>query len=328
MENSEPREKLQMRVVQRREVADDIVEFKLGSDDNGPLEPVNAGAHITVATPSGAMRRYSIVNPSSPSDHSGHSDPDIDHYVIAVKKDAASRGGSVSMHEALQEGDSIDVEPPQNDFPLSEAPEYLLIAGGIGVTPIYSMARQLSTQNKPFLLIYCVRSANEAAYLDELRDLCGEQLLLHEDGGDAERVFDFWDLFETPGKAHVFCCGPQGLMEEIRAISGHWPEKSIHFEDFKPIEVVRQDDSAFDVVLAKQNLTLEVPADRTILETLRDAGITVPSSCESGTCGTCKCNLLEGTADHRDSVLMDDEKSDHIMICVSRAREGSLVLDL
>src|SRR5690606_8281346 len=120
---------------------------------------------------------------------------------------------------------------------------------------------------------------------------------------DLEQVYDFWDHFEKPQPTHVYCCGPKPLMEEIKAISGHWPEGRIHFEDFKPVEVIRADDVAFDVELAKSGKTVHVPADRSILEAVRDAGVRTVSSCESGTCGSCKTKLLAGDVDHRDMVL-------------------------
>jgi phthalate 4,5-dioxygenase reductase subunit len=261
------------------------------------------------------MRRYSLVNDGT----------EPTEYVIALKREAESRGGSASMHEEAVEGMVLAVEPPQNDFALVDAPKYLLIAGGIGVTPILSMARHLKAEGKPFQVIYCTRSAEETAYLEDMKDLGAT---IHHDGGDLDAFYDFWDHFEEPGREHVYCCGPAPLMEEIKAISGHWPEGRVHFEDFKGADVVRADDVAFHVTLAKSGRTIEVPADRSILEALRAAGEQTVSSCESGTCGTCKCTLVSGEADHRDMVLMDEEKADHIMICVSRAKQGDLVVDL
>ncbi|VVT31342.1 PDR/VanB family oxidoreductase [Rhizobium sp. EC-SD404] len=232
------------------------------------------------------------------------------------------------MHEDAQIGTTLTIGSPENDFPLKEAPRYLLIAGGIGVTPIYAMATELAEKGKDFQIIYCTRSADETAYLEEMRSAFGNRLQIHHDDGDPEKIYDFWDHFEEARNMHVYCCGPQPLMEEIKAISGHWPEGRVNFEDFKPVEIVRADDLPFEVELAKSGKTVTVPADRSILEAVRDAGIPTVSSCESGTCGTCKCGLVAGDPDHRDMVLMDDEKDDYIMICVSRAKDGNLVLDL
>lgn len=308
----------QVTVTERRDLTPTISEFVLKPAPGDNLPPIFAGAHVTLRTPSGAMRRYSVVNP----------DMTPENYVIAVKREVESRGGSASMHEVANVGTVLDLTEVENSFALTEAPDYLLIAGGIGVTPILSMARELDRASKPFRIIYCSRNANETAYLGEMMSAYGDRLTLHHDGGDPAEVYDFWDHFEEPQKTHIFCCGPKPLMEEIRAISGHWPEGRVHFEDFKPVEVVRDDDVPFEVELHKSGRTITVPADRSILEALRDSGEPTVSSCESGTCGTCKTRLIAGDADHRDMVLMDEEKAKKIMICVSRSEGGRLVLDL
>ena len=263
------------------------------------------------------MRRYSLVNDGTAPDH----------LRLAIKREPQSRGGSASMHDAAGVGAVLRIGAPENSFPLVPAPSYLLIAGGIGITPILAMARHLWTTGKPFRLIYCTRSAEETAYLDEVRGF-GPQAVIHHDGGDPARLYDFWDHFEVPDTAHVYCCGPAPLMEEIRAVSGHWTETRVHFEDFKGIEATRADDAPFDVVLQGSGRRITVPADRSILEALREAGVATRSSCESGTCGTCRTPLVAGEADHRDMVLMEEERAGQIMICVSRARSGELVLGL
>lgn len=309
---------IEMRVTARRELTRDVTEFTLEPAADIGLPSYAPGAHITLQTPSGAMRRYSLILPGI----------DPDKYVIAVKKEPASRGGSRSMHEDAHEGRVLAVQPPKNDFELKEAPKYLLIAGGIGITPIYCMARHLASEDKDFQIIYCTRKREETAYLEELQKAFGECLSLHHDDGDPDQAYDFWEHFAEPQNMHVYCCGPRPLMESIEAISGHWPEGRVHFEDFKPVEVVRPDDVAFDVELVKSGVTLTVPADRSILEVVRDSGVSTVSSCESGTCGTCKTRLVSGEADHRDLVLMDDEREDNIMICISRAKTGKLAIDL
>jgi phthalate 4,5-dioxygenase reductase subunit len=310
---------MELKVADKRALADGIWLFELVDPSGADLPAFEAGGHVPVETPSGAMRHYSLSN-----------DPvERDRYQIAVKLEPESRGGSRSMVEDVDVGALLNVDEPGNDFPLADAPDYLLIAGGIGITPILAMARQLTRDGKPFRLVYCTRSAEQTAFLDVLEsgELKGE-ITVHHDGGDPDRLFDFWDLLENPSKTHVFCCGPKPLMEEIRGMTGHWPESAVHFEDFQPVERVRAEDRAFSVTLARSGKTVEVPADCTILEALRRAGVKTTSSCESGTCGTCKTGLVEGTPDHRDMVLMEDEKADHIMICVSRSADGDLVLDL
>jgi phthalate 4,5-dioxygenase reductase subunit len=311
-------DKIALTVAGRRALTPTITEFTLEPDDGATLPDYGPGAHISVQTPSGAMRRYSLVGPGrSPQ-----------RYVIAVKREPESRGGSQSMHDDATVGTRLLVEPPENEFPLKKADRYLLIAGGIGVTPIFAMASEIARENKPFEIIYCTRDPGETAYLDEMKEAFGDRLLVHHDEGDPDKMYDFWDHFEEPRTMHVYCCGPKPLMEEIKAISGHWPEGRVNFEDFKPVEIIRPDDVAFDVELARTGKTVHVPADRSILEAVRDSGVPTVSSCESGTCGTCKTKLIAGDVDHRDMVLMEEEKADHIMICISRARSGNLVIDL
>lgn len=304
----------------KRQLTPDIWRFELVAPGGGALPAFEAGAHVTVETPSGARRTYSLSN-----------DPaEADRYVLGVKQEREGRGGSTSLIERVGEGDTLMVSKPINRFPLVEAPEYLLIAGGIGITPILSMARQIARAGQAtFKVVYCTRSPELTAFREELNapEFTGK-VTLHHDDGDPDRVFDFWPLFEKPGKAHVYCCGPRPLMEEVRAMTGHWPESAIHFEDFaSDVQAVRPEDEAFEVRNARTGEILEVPADATILETLRARGHRLPSSCESGTCGSCKTRLVEGEVDHRDLVLSDEEREDHIMICVSRARSNLLVLD-
>jgi phthalate 4,5-dioxygenase reductase component len=305
------------KVTARKNLTSSIVEFTLVPEGGGEVPEFEPGAHITVETPSGAMRRYSLVNDGN----------NPENLIIAVKREVGSRGGSVSMHDDAQVGHVLKISQPENSFPLVPAQKYLLIAGGIGVTPILGMARHLKAAGKTFDFIYCTRTAEDAAYLDEVRAL-GPKVIVHHDNGELEKLYDFWDQFETPDAGHVYCCGPAPLMEEIKAVSGHWSEGRVHFEDFKGVDVVRADDTAFHVTLENTGQTIEIPADRSILEALREAGIHTTSSCESGTCGTCRCRLVSGQADHRDMVLMDEEKDSQIMICVSRAKAGDLVIAL
>lgn len=315
---AEPTALTRLTIVEKRRLAPDIWEFTLTAEDESALVPFEPGAHIGVETPSGAMRQYSLVNDGRAPDR----------YVIALKREPDSRGGSRSMVEEAVVGGTLRTDTPANSFPLAEAPAYLLIAGGIGIAPIRAMADRLDAEGRPFRLIYCTRSTAEAAYLDEMRARFGGRLTVHHDGGDPDAFYDFWDDFAEPSDIRVYCCGPKALMEEVRAVSGHWPEGRVRFEDFRPVEAVRPDDSPFDVVLHRAGRTVAVPADLPILEALRRAGIAVPSSCESGVCGTCKTGLIAGEADHRDKVLLDEERADFIMLCVSRARSGALTLDL
>jgi phthalate 4,5-dioxygenase reductase subunit len=309
---------MKLRVVNRKPLTPEVLEFTLVCADGGSLPAMGPGAHITLETPSGARRRYSLV----------HTGPDLDTYTIAIKREPLSRGGSESMHTQAQIGVELDAQPPENQFPLDTTRPALLIAGGIGITPIYSMARSLESQKLGYRLIYCAREEELAPYLSELKRLCGDKLTTHFDQGDRALLFDFWDLLAEPTSENIYCCGPNPLMEEVKGVTGHWPEGRVHFEEFKPIESVRANDQAFDIELVRSKQTIHVKASQTILEAMREHGLPVVSSCESGTCGTCKCTYVEGDVDHRDLVLMDEEKGFLIMPCVSRAKGTHLVLDL
>ena len=308
-----------LRIAEKKILAEGIWLFELAAPGGGELPPFEAGAHVTVETPSGKRRQYSLCN-----------DPAERHrYVLGIKAERPGRGGSSSLVDETSEDDEIMVSAPDNSFPLREAPDHIFVAGGIGITPIMSMIRHLAARGQTnYRLIYCTRDAASTAFLDDLSaPPFAERVTIHHDGGDPNQAYDFWDLFEKAGKAHVWCCGPAPLMEEVRGVTGHWPQSAIHFEDFATdAGAARADDKPFTVRHAETGETVEIPAGQTILDTLRAAGHKTPSSCESGTCGTCKTVLVSGEADHRDMVLTDEEKQGHIMICVSRALSDELVL--
>jgi len=311
-------------VVRRKVVlARDIVLFVLVRPDGGELPPFTAGAHLVVRTPAGVARQYSLCN--APVERR--------RYLIAVKREAAGEGGSDSMIDALNAGDTVLAAPPRNDFPLAaDARRHLLVAGGIGITPILAMFRTLVAEERDVRLVYCTRSPEATAFLHELsaRELA-DRVVIHHDHGDLQRAFDFKALLAAPEPGtHLYCCGPRPLMHAVREHAAHWPRGSLHFEDFGTgAHVVHEaGEHEFVVRLARSGATLAVPRDVSILEVLRGAGFEVPSSCESGTCGTCRTGLLAGAADHRDFVLDDDEQQSSIMICVSRALSPELVLDL
>ena len=312
---------LALQVASRREIARGIHEFELRQPDGSELPEFAPGAHLDVLTPSGLVRKYSLCNSAL----------ERDCYRIAVKHEAASRGGSASMAEQLQVGDTLPCGLPDNAFALApKARQHLLIAGGIGITPILAMARWLKeTGEGRFKLVYCSRDADTTAYLDELQTPEWRGLVtVHHDGGDPDQMLDLWPLLENPKGAHVYCCGPRGLMESVRDMTGHWPAGSVHFESFGAEARDTRANTPFTIHLARHGVTLPVAADQTILEVVRDHGIAVPSSCESGTCGSCRTRLLDGQADHRDMVLLPEEHDDTIMVCVSRACSAELTLDL
>jgi len=304
------------------EIAQDIFLFELAPQDARDLPAFTAGSHLLVRTPNGLARRYSLCN--APSDRT--------RYLIAVKREPAGAGGSLSMVQDTAVGDELLVSAPLNYFPLaSDASCHVLIAGGIGITPMRAMMHELGQHGADFRLIYCTRAREMTAFLDELADpaLSG-RVLVHHDYGDRDRSLAIAPLVaERPDGAHVYCCGPRPLMQAVRDVTKHWPSNTVHFEDFGTSAHPEQGpDGPFAVRLARSRRTLEVPAGVSILEALRRDGFQAPSSCESGTCGSCRTRLLDGAADHRDFVLDDDEQENEIMICVSRARSGLLTLDL
>lgn len=314
---------LQLEVAQVHPLARGIQRFELRAPDGGDLPPFTAGSHLSVRTPSKDLRHYSLCN-----------DPAERHrYVLAIKREEAGRGGSRSLVDGLRQGDRVEVGLPRNDFELDpRARSLLLIAGGIGITPLMSMAWQLLAEGRAFDMLVLTRDAQCTPFLDELRQepLAGH-VRIHHDGGDPSRALDLWPLLEKPGHMagrHLYCCGPAPLMQAVRDMTGHWSTSAVHFESFGVQDSQRGDDIAFEIRLARSGERLAVPAGRSILQVLRDHGVRVPSSCESGTCGSCRTGLLEGQADHRDLVLREDERERELMVCVSRACSPQLVLDL
>jgi phthalate 4,5-dioxygenase reductase component len=310
-----------LRIAQKRPAAADIELFELRRPDGGELPPFTAGAHISLRIPKGDIRKYSLCN-----------DPEErDRYCIAVKREEGGRGGSINLIDAAQEGDEIAVSEPRNDFELAPAQQYLFIAGGIGITPILSMMRHIrATGQGKFKLFYLSRSPATTAFLDELKapEFRG-MVTIHHDNGDPDNSLDLWPVLEKPGMAHLYCCGPRGLMQAVRDMTGHWSSARVHFEDFTPAgAMTKPDDAPFKVRLVKSGAVYDVPVGKSILEVLRENGHEVPSSCESGTCGSCRTKLISGEVDHRDLALADYEKADNIMVCVSRAMGGEIALDL
>ncbi len=319
------RDELQSLVVREKTVlARDIVLFVLAHPEGAPLPPFTAGSHVLVVTPSGLSRRYSLCN--APSER--------ERYAIAVKREPDGEGGSASMVDAVQVGMRLELSYPFNYFPLcDEASSHLLIAGGIGITPILAMGRELAARRADFRLEYCTRSPECTAFLQELRapEWRG-RVRVHHDHGEPPPELPFASLLaRREAETHLYCCGPRGLVMAVRKAASHWPATALHFEDFGTGEFAPADGAVageFVVRLARSGREVPVRSDVSILEAIRRSGVEVPSSCESGTCGTCRTRLLEGSADHRDFVLDEDEQQREIMICVSRALSPRLVLDL
>ena len=303
------------RITRAERIAEDIHLFELRDPAGGELPPFSAGSHVSLRVPGGFLRKYSLCN-----------DPaERDRYLIAVKREPNGRGGSESLIHDAAVGYEIPVSAPVNNFALAKSPAgYLFVAGGIGITPIMAMIRELAAAGGRFKLYYCTRSPEATAFRDELGEF-GRNVVVHHDGGDLARALDLWPILEKP-KGQLYCCGPRGLMQAVRDMTGHWSPSAVHFEAFTDT-APRPDDRPFRVRLARSGQTIEVPVGTTILEALHAHGVEAPCSCESGTCGTCRTRLLAGEADHRDLVLGDEERETNIMVCVSRALGDELVID-
>lgn len=323
---------LKLKVSAIKELTPSIKMFELVNAEGGELPAFQAGAHIDIQTGNGLLRSYSLAN-----------DPkERGRYVTAVLREPEGGGGSKWMHDEVKVGDVLTSSEPIQNFPLEErAPLSLLLAGGIGITPILAMGYRLRAQRLPCHLDYCTKTPEDTAFMDEVKAVFGEDLTFHHDGGDPSKGIDLKATFGTrPDGAHLYVCGPAGLIRAAQEATADWPEGTVHIELFTSARTEEEaaamaakaaTDEAFEVELARSGETLTVPPDKTILDVLLDSGYGVPYACEEGWCGACVIDLLAGKADHRDEVLSDAEKESNtkIQVCVSRALPGEkLVLDL
>jgi len=287
--------------------------------DRLPLPGAMPGAHIGVILPNGVERQYSLT----------HYGPNLSEYTVGVKRDANSRGGSVFMHDQLRVGMKVTLVPPRNNFPLKEDAELtVLFAGGIGITPIYSMVRRLNELKRPWQLHYSSRSRADAAFLDELSQYGGCRF--HFDDESAGKFLPVSEIIaSTPKTAHLYCCGPGPMLAAFEAATAGWPADQIHVEYFTPKFSASQE-GGFVVELARSKRELTIPPGKSILQAVREAGIQVPHSCEEGVCGACETRVISGIPDHRDSILTESERKENatMMICCSGAKTPKLVLDI
>lgn len=315
---------LQVRVAQKELAAEDIMRFELRPIEAGLLPPFAAGAHIDVRLPNGAIRQYSLCN-----------DPgDRDRYEIGILLAPAGRGGSRSAHQDVSPGDTLSVGVPRNHFPLHPARHTLLLAGGIGVTPMLSMAEQLSRDGASFAMHYCARSSTRMAYRNRIAQSgYAKKVSFHFDDGDPTQRFDATRILADPDPdTHLYTCGPQGFMDYVidTARKAGWAESNIHFEYFSAPPEEAGNRSDFEVQLASSGKVIKVCADQSIAQALAAEGISVPLSCEQGICGTCLVGVMDGVPEHRDFYLSDADKAANrqITLCCSRAQSPRLVLDL
>ncbi|SNV23822.1 oxidoreductase [Rhodococcus rhodochrous] len=307
---------------QMRWEAQDVISLLLEDPEGARLPAWEAGAHIDLVLPSGTVRQYSLCG-----------DPADDHsYRIAVLREATGRGGSAEVH-TLRPGIRVGYRPPRNLFPLVEAEHHLLVAGGIGITPLLAMARMLTARGASWSLLYGGRSRASMAFVDEVRTLGPDVVVVPQDElGHPDLA---GALAAAPAGTAVYCCGPEPLLraaeEATRAALG---EEAFHYERFgaAPVDpdVAADPDEAFEVELRRSGVVLPVPAGRSLLDVVREVDPDVAFSCEDGFCGSCETKVLEGVPEHRDSVLTKAERESGttMMICVGRSRTPRLVLDV
>ena len=314
---------LSLLVAGRTLAAHDIVCLELVAGDGAALPSFTAGAHLDVHLPGGLVRPYSLCN-----------DPAETHrYVLGVLKEPASRGGSLAVH-ALQVGDVLSASVPRNHFPLApSAGRHLLMAGGIGVTPLLSMARSLARGGLPFEMHYSTRSPERTAFADEIRASgFADRVHFHHDDTPASHLDLPGLMAAASADTHLYVCGPGGYLNAVlgAARAAGWAEARLHSEVFNAEVVPQAGDSAFEVELAASKRVIPVAADQTVAQALTAAGVFVPLSCEQGVCGTCLTRVLAGVPEHRDLYLTPEEQAanDQFTPCCSRARTARLVIDL
>lgn len=302
--------------------------IRLLAQDGKPLPGWLPGAHIDVHLPCGIIRQYSLTGP--------HGEAGADAYLICVSRESASRGGSRYIHETLRPGQTLLISPPRNLFTLQPARRVTLLAAGIGITPLYTMALNLAAAGTPFVLHYYVKRQENAAFVGEMAKTFsrGSWLVHCSDEGQSPRT----SLADTLGDAHaghhLYLCGPSGFMATARRIAAekNWPEAQVHSEAFQPLKAAASEhQDTFTVTLASSGETWPVPGDKTIAQVLQENGVAVPLSCEMGMCGACLTPLMAGQADHRDTVQSEAEKSaavQQIALCCSRSHSANLLIDL
>ncbi|GAB7187818.1 PDR/VanB family oxidoreductase [Kitasatospora sp. Ki12] len=321
---SRPLPPLQLVVTARRELAADVIELRLADPSGGPLPAWQPGAHLRLTLPSGRERHYSLSG--DPADRAG--------YRIAVRRLPGGGGGSVEIHDTLHPGTRITARRPRNGFAFCAEPAVLLLAGGIGITPLLPMAREAQRHGLDWRLVHVGRSADTLPYADELRALDPHRVVLRTDDEHGGVPTGAELLAHAPRGAAVYCCGPAPMLTAVqRALDGGpvgsgGPATALHFERFGAAPIT--DGAPFAVRLGADGPTLDVPADRSALDVLREARPDLPYSCHQGFCGTCEVRVLAGSPDHRDRRLAPEQRADGALLpCVSRAAEGeTLVLDV
>lgn len=315
---------LTVKVQSKRQEALDICSFELIDPDGKPLPSFSAGAHIDVQVHPGLIRQYSLCNPPHENQR----------YLIGVLKDPQSRGGSVGMHEGIHEGDLLTISPPKNHFPLVNAQKILLMAGGIGITPMLCMAERLQQLGTDFALHYCARGLDRMAFYERItKSPFHHRASFHLDSGEPDQKLDMRALIaDTDPQTHVYVCGPKGFIDYVLGTckAANWPAEQLHVEYFAGAVVDHSADDAFEVEIASTGAVYTIPAERNVVEVLEEHGIEIMYSCSQGVCGTCITRVLDGIPDHRDLYLDEvaQAANDQFTPCCSRAKSKRLVLDL
>lgn len=315
---------LTVRVARIARQTPEILSFELTHPRGRALPAYQAGAHIDVHTPGGFMRQYSLAQDCGTDAPAS--------YVIGVKREGASRGGSAAMHERVREGDLLPISAPRNTFPVQAAARrHLLLAGGIGMTPLLAMAQALARSGADFSLCLFARSEEHLAFADALRDpALAPHVRLHLDRDGAHDKIDLRALLaEAAPGTHLYVCGPGGFMDAVRQAAAHWPEESLHAEYFAaPSDAAGATGKPFMLKLARRGITVPVAADQSAVDALHVVGIDIPVSCQQGLCGTCVVPGEGSSAEHRDFCLTRSERSHKVALCCARALGDELVLDL
>ena len=324
---SAPATDLTVRVRRKWIEAQDVCALEL-VPESGALPVFDAGAHVDVLLPGPGgdmIRQYSLCNAPG----------ETHRYQIAVLREPQSRGGSDRVHDALSEGDLLRISVPRNHFALApHAPHHLLLAGGIGITPLLAMAEQLNRQGAPFTLHHATRTRERTPFLERIAasPFAHSVIHHHSTGEDPQRLDIDVTLAQAPAGSHLYVCGPQRFIDAVLAAARTqgWPEPRLHCEYFGAAAVDTSGDGAFELEIASTGRIIKVQAQQTTLQALHASGLDIPSSCEEGVCGTCLTGVKSGTPDHRDHYLTIEEQqaNDQFLPCCSRARSARLVLDL
>ncbi|MEU0466180.1 PDR/VanB family oxidoreductase [Amycolatopsis sp. NPDC006131] len=304
----------------KEELAAGVVRLTLRHPAGEPLPEWEPGAHLDLVLGEGLVRQYSLCG--DPADRSV--------LQVAVLREPDGRGGSAWVHDRLSTGDTVRIRGPRNHFRLVDSPRYLFVAGGIGITPIVPMIARAEASGADWRLVYGGRTRASMAFREELVARYGDRVEIRPQ--DETGLLDLDALLGSPrDDVAVYCCGPEPLLAAVEQRCAAWPPGSLHVERFSPKAGADAGErTTFEVELAASGRTVTVPPDKSILAAVEEAGVSVLSSCQEGTCGTCETPVLDGVPDHRDSLLTESERAanDTMMICVSRSCGPRLVLDL